>query len=86
VQCLSEFYGIAIYMYFVDHNPPHFHAIYGGHEALVNIITGEILRGALPRTANARWHVSVACVQQGLERYRALHPVGIAGCRVPWER
>jgi Domain of unknown function (DUF4160) len=25
---LSEFYGIAIYMYFADHNPPHFHAIY----------------------------------------------------------
>ncbi len=49
---LSEFYGIAIYMYFVDHNPPHFHAIYGEHEALVTIATGEIIRGELPRTAS----------------------------------
>ena len=48
---LSEFYGIAIYMYFVDHNPPHFHAIYGQHEALVSITDGEILGGSLPRTA-----------------------------------
>ncbi len=49
---LSEFYGIAIYMYFVDHNPPHFHAIYGEHEALVAIGDGSTIRGSLPRTAS----------------------------------
>lgn len=48
---LCEFYGIAIYMYFVDHDPPHFHAIYGEHEALVSIADGSFLRGDLPRTA-----------------------------------
>ena len=48
---LSEFYGIAIYMYFVDHNPPHFHAIYAEHEALVNIDDGSLIGGDLPRTA-----------------------------------
>ena len=48
---LSEFYGIAIYMYFGDHNPPHFHAIYAEHEALVRIDNGSLLRGELPRTA-----------------------------------
>jgi hypothetical protein len=48
---LSEFYGIAIYMYFADHNPPHFHAVYAEHEALVRIDNGTILRGDLPRTA-----------------------------------
>lgn len=26
---ISHFYGIAIKMYFNDHLPPHFHAIYG---------------------------------------------------------
>ena len=26
---IAEFYGIAIYTYFRDHAPPHFHAIYG---------------------------------------------------------
>ena len=51
VPRLSEFYGIAIYMYVVDHNPPHFHAIYGEHEALVEIANGEFVRGGLPRTA-----------------------------------
>lgn len=48
---LSEFYGIVVYMYWRDHNPPHFHAIYGGDEALVNIADGTVLRGSLPRTA-----------------------------------
>ncbi|MCP3998433.1 MAG: DUF4160 domain-containing protein [bacterium] len=48
---LSEFYGILIYMYFADHNPPHFHAIYAEHEALVTIDDGHIIRGELPRTA-----------------------------------
>ena len=48
---LSEFYGIVIYMYFVDHNPPHFHALYGEHEALIRIDNGSSIRGTLPRTA-----------------------------------
>lgn len=48
---ISEFYGIAIYMYYRDHAPPHFHAIYGEHEATVNINTLEIEDGSLPRNA-----------------------------------
>jgi hypothetical protein len=48
---LSEFYGIAIYMYFADHHPPHFHAIYAEHEALIRIDDGAIMGGALPATA-----------------------------------
>ncbi len=48
---LSEFYGIVIYMYFADHNPPHFHAIYADHEALIRIDDGSTIRGDLPTTA-----------------------------------
>lgn len=48
---ISEFYGIAIYMYYRDHPPPHFHAIYGEFDAEVEISTAEILQGELPRTA-----------------------------------
>jgi hypothetical protein len=48
---ISYFYGIAIRMYLEDHNPPHFHANYGGNEAYVSIATGEILEGRLPRNA-----------------------------------
>ena len=51
VPRLSEFYGIVVYMYFVDHNPPHFHAIYAEHEALIAIDDGSFIRGELPRTA-----------------------------------
>ncbi len=48
---ISEFYGIAIYIYWQDHAPPHFHAIYGSHDASVDISSGEILEGTLPRRA-----------------------------------
>jgi hypothetical protein len=48
VPRLSEFYGIVIYMYWSDHNPPHFHAIYGSHEAQVRIGDRMIVAGDLP--------------------------------------
>lgn len=48
---ISEFYGILIYMYYQDHAPSHFHAIYAEHEAEIEIATGEVLRGSLPRRA-----------------------------------
>ena len=53
MRVLSRFYGIIIRMYFqqAEHNPPHFHAIYGDHTAAINIQTGEILEGELPRKA-----------------------------------
>ena len=47
---ISRFLGIVIAMYYRDHAPPHFHAIYGEHEATVNIGTGE-LNGSLPSRA-----------------------------------
>lgn len=48
---VSEFYGIVIYMYWADHAPAHFHAIYADDEAQVLIENGAILAGSLPRTA-----------------------------------
>lgn len=50
---LSRFYGIVIRMYFqqAEHNPPHFHAIYGDNTAAVSIIDGAVLDGALPKKA-----------------------------------
>jgi len=50
---ISEFFGIVIRMYYNDHWPPHFHAEYSGHEAVYQIETIEVLRGALPRRAHA---------------------------------
>lgn len=52
MPCVSHFFGIAIYMYFNDHTPPHFHAEYGGNEALYEIETLRIYAGYLPRRAH----------------------------------
>ena len=48
---IAWFYGIAIRMYVRDHPPPHFHAIYGEHEAFVAIENGEVIEGTLPKAA-----------------------------------
>lgn len=48
---ISEFFGILIRMYYDDHNPPHFHAYYGEHEAVISIETLELMEGSLPRRA-----------------------------------
>ena len=48
---LSRFYGIVIQMYFGDHPPPHFHAIYGGNKAVVDIETLALIDGNLPPRA-----------------------------------
>ena len=45
---ISEFFGISIHMYWRDHNPPHFHAVYGDADAAISIDDLRILRGALP--------------------------------------
>ena len=45
---VSRFYGIIIRIFFRDHQPPHFHAIYGEYEAVVEIETREIVRGRNP--------------------------------------
>jgi hypothetical protein len=51
VPRISQFYGIAVYMYYRDHAPPHFHAIYAEYEAEIEIATAAILEGKLPRKA-----------------------------------
>jgi hypothetical protein len=45
------FYGILIQMFWNDHAPPHFHALYAEDEALFAIQTLEIIEGHLPRRA-----------------------------------
>lgn len=45
---ISRFFGIVIKMFFDDHNPPHFHAEYGGDLALVDIMRLSIFSGRLP--------------------------------------
>lgn len=44
---ISSFFGITIYMNWREHPPVHFHAVYGGHEALITL-DGMVLAGSLP--------------------------------------
>jgi len=47
---ISRFLGIVIAMFYRDHAPPHFHAIYGGYELTVDIETG-VIHGDFPKSA-----------------------------------
>jgi hypothetical protein len=47
---ISRFYGIIIQMFFNDHNPPHFHAVYGEYKAIINI-QDDIIDGFMPKRA-----------------------------------
>ncbi|MBQ6733708.1 MAG: DUF4160 domain-containing protein [Lachnospiraceae bacterium] len=49
---ITRFYGITIHMFFKDHQPPHFHAEYAGEEEVIEIQTGRVLEGKLPRRAH----------------------------------
>lgn len=48
---ISGFYGIIIAMFYDDHNPPHFHARYGGSMVAVEIRSLRILEGRIPPRA-----------------------------------
>jgi len=45
---ISQFFGISIYMYYREHMPPHFHAIYAEYDAEVEIGGLTLLSGRLP--------------------------------------
>jgi len=42
---ICRFYGIIIRMYFNDHTPPHFHAQYGDHNAIIGIEKLSVISG-----------------------------------------
>ncbi|ANE55199.1 DUF4160 domain-containing protein [Methylomonas sp. DH-1] len=51
MPAISMFYGIIVYMYFLDnkqHKLPHIHAKYQGYEVVVAIPEGEVLEGEIP--------------------------------------
>ncbi len=45
---ISAFFGISVYVYYREHMPPHFHAIYAEHEAEVELDGLTLLSGSLP--------------------------------------
>jgi hypothetical protein len=53
VPTISAFYGILIQMFWQEHPPPHFHALYAEYEARIDVRTLELIEGELPRRALA---------------------------------
>ncbi len=53
VPTISQFFGIAIRLYFDEHAPPHFHAYYGSEAAVIEIETLQVREGRLSRRALA---------------------------------
>lgn len=78
---LSRFYGIVIRMHFDDHAPPHFHALYGGEESLVEIHGLTFLQGRLPARARGLVVEWASLHQQELreawERMERREPIGV---------
>jgi hypothetical protein len=55
---ISRFLGIQIFMYFTEHNPPHFHVKYNEYRGIMSIIDLNIIGGKLPikvRNLVAEW-------------------------------
>ena len=53
MPAISMFYGIIVYLYFLDnkqHKTSHIHAKYQEHEAVVSIPDGEVLDGSMPKS------------------------------------
>jgi hypothetical protein len=59
---ICRFLGMIITMYMVDHAPPHFHVRHGKFKAIIDISTGKLLKGKLPRSA-----------LKSLEEWRKIH-------------
>ena len=47
---ISRFLGIIIAMFYKDHAPPHFHAIYGEFDIAIEIESG-VINGRFPQRA-----------------------------------
>jgi len=49
---ISRFFGIIIYMFWREHQSPHFHAKYGDEEVIVEIETGKVSGNISKRALN----------------------------------
>jgi hypothetical protein len=71
---ICRFYGVIIRMFFDDHAPPHFHAVYGDAQAEISIQPIQLLKGGLPPRAMSMV-IEWAAMHQPelLENWRRLH-------------
>lgn len=80
---ISEFFGIVIYMYWMDvqkHKTPHFHARYRGKEA-VFALNGKCLAGDLGNTAH---RLIQSWCEENQKEIREAWNCAVAGRDIPW--
>ena len=77
---VCRFYGIIIQIYYGDHLPPHFHALYAGQTAKIAVNPFEVIDGAIPSRALGLVRDWALLHEQELrvafERAAALQPPG----------
>lgn len=77
---ICRFHGIVVRMYPGDHAPPHFHALHGDDEVLMDIDGLAVLRGRLPPHARklvTEWAaLRQAELREAWERAQRLEPPG----------
>lgn len=75
---LSRFLGIVIAMFYRDHEPAHFHAVYGEYEITVGIEDG-VVKGEFPRRALRHvleWYeLNKAALAENWERAKERKPL-----------
>ena len=80
---ISEFFGIAIYMYWFDnqrHKLPHFHARYQGSEAVFSL-DGRCIEGNL---GNRAQRLIEEWANESQTELRAAWQLAIEGKELPW--
>jgi hypothetical protein len=82
VPRISSFYGIVIYLYYNEaphEGRPHFHAVYRGREASIDMQNGGVIAGSLPPRALrlvTEWQdLHAAELLEDWERARLGHPL-----------
>ena len=79
MPAISMFYGIVVYIYFMDnkqHQMPHLHAKYQGREAIVSIPEGDVLEGGLPRS---KMRLLLAWIELHKDELQADWELAVAG-------
>lgn len=69
MPAISMFYGIIIYIYFMDnkqHKRPHIHVNYQGQEVIVAIPDGEVLEGGIPSSKMSFSKHGLSCIKMSL--------------------
>ena len=78
VPQISFFYGIVITMYFYDHQPPHFHAQYAEHHAVIAIDGTRVLVANCRPARSSLWPSGQPSI------VRSLRPIGSAYTAEPF--